>query len=402
MSDDLTDQPGLHGDDALFPRFSEAEMARRRAAVRVVMAEQGVAALLLAGMLGLDNELAYLCDFSVTREALLLFPGDASAGEPLLLVEYYNHVPYARRVATGCEVRWGGEEIAATAAQAARARGLAEARLGYAGPLTARQYLTLRRLLPDATLVDVSAPLRQLRLIKSEEELTCLRRGAALTDLAAVALAEGARPGMSEHELIALIEDAYVGQGGQTGIHYLTTTTMAHPAACVPAQRPSNRRLAAGDALVFEISAQYHGYPGQLLRPFSIAADPPPAYQRMYALAEEVFEAIASIVRAGATSDDVLEIAERIHAAGYTIYDDLLHGLGGGYLPPILRTRQTSPASAAPSTPFTFAENMTVVIQPNVITPDEQSGVQIGELVRVTATGVERLHSYPLQFTRCG
>jgi hypothetical protein len=52
--------------------------------------------------------------------------------------------------------------------------------------------------------------------------------------------------------------------------------------------------------------------------------------------------------------------------------------------------------------PFTFAENMTVVIQPNVIAPDEQSGVQVGELVRVTRDGIERLHSYPLRFTRCG
>jgi Xaa-Pro aminopeptidase len=119
----------------------------------------------------------------------------------------------------------------------------------------------------------------------------------------------------------------------------------------------------------------------------------------MYDLAVEVFDAIAATLHAGATSDAVVDAAEAIHAAGYTIYDDLLHGLGGGYLPPILRTRQTS---ATPHAPFTFAENMTVVIQPNVITPDEQSGVQVGELVRVTRTGIERLHAYPMRFTRCG
>jgi hypothetical protein len=94
----------------------------------------------------------------------------------------------------------------------------------------------------------------------------------------------------------------------------------------------------------------------------------------------------------------VLDAAESIHAAGFTIYDDLVHGFGGGYLPPILRTRQTGSAEA---TPFTFRENMTVVIQPNVITPDERAGVQLGQLVRVTADGVESLHRYPLQFVRC-
>jgi hypothetical protein len=35
---------------------------------------------------------------------------------------------------------------------------------------------------------------------------------------------------------------------------------------------------------------------------------------------------------------------------------------------------------------------MTVVIQPNVVTPDGKAGVQTGELVLVTATGVEPLH----------
>ena len=383
----------------LFPGFSDAELARRRDVVRGLMAEQDIEALLLYGALGLDNEVSYLSDFLVTREALLLFPADAAASGPLLLVEYFNHVPAARRVARQCEVRWGGEDIAVTAAEAARTLGLARARLGFAGPLPARQYLAIQRALPEATLVDFSAPLRRLRLVKSAEELAFLRRGAELTDRAALALEREARPGMTEHELIALIEGAYVGQGGQTGIHYLATTPMAQPSACVPAQRPSNRRIAAGDALLFEISAQSHGYPGQLLRTFSIAAEPAPAYQRMYALAVEVFDAIAATLRAGATSDAVLDAAERIHTEGYTICDDLLHGLGGGYLPPILRTRQTS---ATPPAPFTFAENMTVVIQPNVITPDERSGVQVGELVRVTRDGIERLHSYPMRFTRCG
>ncbi|HZC04339.1 MAG TPA: Xaa-Pro peptidase family protein [Ktedonobacterales bacterium] len=382
-----------------FPRFSDAEFARRRQVVREIMAEQGIEALLLYGALGLDNEVSYLSNFLVSREALLLFPTAPEMGEPLLFVQYYNHVPTARRMAHQCAVRWGGEDIALTAAEAARKRGLTSARLGYAGPLTARHYLALRRALPQATLVDCSAALRQLRLVKSEEELAYLRRGAELTDLAAIALERHARPGMTEHELIALIEGAYTPEGGWTGIHYLATTPMEHPSRCVPAQRPTNRRIEAGDVLVFEISAQYHGYPGQLLRPFAIAAEPTPAYQRMYDVAVEVFEAIAAVVRDGASSEEVLDAAERIHAAGYTIYDDLLHGLGGGYLPPILRTRQTSATTPAP---FTFAENMTVVIQPNVITPDEQSGVQVGELVRVTQTGIERLHSYPMRFTRCG
>jgi Xaa-Pro aminopeptidase len=119
----------------------------------------------------------------------------------------------------------------------------------------------------------------------------------------------------------------------------------------------------------------------------------------MYDVAVDVYLRIADVIRDGATSDEVLDAAEYIHAAGFTIYDDLLHGFGGGYLPPILRTRRTS---AKPPQPFIFHENMTVVIQPNVITEDERMGVQVGELVRVTRRGVESLHRHPMRFIQCG
>src|SRR5712691_3774097 len=39
------------------------------------------------------------------------------------------------------------------------------------------------------------------------------------------------------------------GNGGLTHIHYLGVTPMADPGLCVPAQWPSSRKLAAGDAL---------------------------------------------------------------------------------------------------------------------------------------------------------
>jgi hypothetical protein len=74
------------------------------------------------------------------------------------------------------------------------------------------------------------------------------------------------------------------------------------------------------------------------------------------------------------------------------VIDDLLHGYGGGYLPPILGTR-SRPAGPIPEEPFYAGQN--VVIQPNVVTPDGRAGVQTGEMVLITETGIERLHSFP-------
>jgi Xaa-Pro aminopeptidase len=49
---------------------------------------------------------------------------------------------------------------------------------------------------------------------------------------------------------------------------------------------------------------------------------------------------------------------------------------------------------------MTLEENMTVVVQPNVISREVPAGVQVGELVRVTRDGFERLHRSPRSFFR--
>ncbi len=381
---------------SMYPRFSEAEFARRYADVRTAMREANLAVLLLYGTLSAYHEVLYLSNFPVTREAMLVFPGEE---EPALFVQYFNHVPNARQVASIADVRWGGPDLTVTTAENLLVRGLAGSRIGVVGPITFKQYALMQKMLPKAELVDFTSQMLQIRLVKSEEEIEFLRRGAEFSDLAIEALEREARPGITEYELASIVEGAYLGLGGKTHIHYMATTPMRNPSVCVPAQHLSHRILQSGDVLITEISAHYHGYAGQILRPFAIGTPPTPAYQRMYDVAVEAFNRVAGVICAGATSEAVLDAGEGIHAAGFTIYDDLVHGFGGGYLPPILRTRRTS---ARLPEPFTFRENMVVVIQPNVITEDERMGVQVGELVRVKHNGVESLHRYPMRFIQCG
>ena len=76
-----------------------------------------------------------------------------------------------------------------------------------------------------------------------------------------------------------------------------------------------------------------------------------------------------------------------------------MHGFVGGYLPPVLGSR-SRPAGTIPE--MVLEAGMTIVLQPNVVTPDARAGVQIGELVLVTETGHERPHRAPMEFFRLG
>lgn len=336
----------------------------------------------------------WLTGWPVTREAALVFsPGERD----VLYVCHNNHVPNARRLAPDADVRPGGSSALAGALGVLAARTGRRGRLAVIGPVPARAAGRLRATASQVEFLDPDYT--RLRLIKSAAELDWLRTGARMTDDAVAALAAGAREGMTEAGLCALLESGYVAAGGLTQIHYLGVTPMAEPDLCVPAQWPSARPLAAGDALTCEVSASYGGYPGQLLRTFSVAGRPEPLYRDLHDVAEAAFAAMTGRLKPGTTAADLIEAASLITGAGYTVYDDLVHGYGGGYLPPVLTRADLERQQAAE---FTFAAGMTVVIQPNVITTDERAGVQTGELVRVTDTGWESLHRFPSGLGRLG
>jgi Xaa-Pro dipeptidase len=381
--------------DGLYPCFSAQEFAGRHNAVREILDRHGLQALVAYGNVWAHNEVQYLTNFPVSWEAMLVFPRE---GAPVLLVHFHNHQPTARRISIVDDVRWLGPDPGEAVATVLQERGLARERLGMAGLIPVSHHRSVRQALPHAELTDISGEMAQLRLTKSEEEIAFLRRGAELSDLAIEALERGARPGVSEHELAAIVEGAYLGRGGKNVIHFMGVTPMKDPDLAVPAQHHSSRPLQEGDVLLTEISAQYHGYFGQILRPFAIGDPPTPGYKRIYDVAVEVYGRVRDAIRPGATADDVLDAAEYVHESGFTIHDDLVHGIAGNWSP-VLRTRRTSPREPAP---FRFVEDMTVVIQPNPITEDERMGMQVGDLVRVTAEGAESLHTYPMRFIECG
>jgi len=379
-------------------------MARRREALTALLHEHGAGHALVYGFDRSGSAIGWLTGWPVTREAALVFtPGERD----LLFVCFNNHVPNARRLAPDADV-WPGGASALDAALAALARRGRPARLGVIGPVPARAGDGLAA--TAGRIVFLDRDYTRLRLVKSAEEVAWLRAGAKMSDDAVTALAAGARPGLTEAECCASLEGAYIAAGGLTHIHYLGVTTMAEPDLCVPAQWPSSRRLRPGDVLTCEVSASYHGYPGQLLRTFTVAAPAAPLYEDLHGVADVAFGAMAARLRAGATAHDLATVAaEIILGAGYTIYDDLVHGFGGGYLPPVISRAglESHRAAAPPARPppagnFTFAAGMTVVIQPNVITPDERAGVQTGELVLVTESGWEPLHRYPRGLARIG
>lgn len=379
-----------------YPRFSDAEYVRRQAALAGVMEKHGCDHLLLVTDHRAGNAPQWLTGWPGTVEAYVIFrPGERM----VMHMEWYNHFPLGRRIARDVDVRWGQHQGVALTIEELKRRGAR--RVGLIGPLTVSKFRQIEAAFEVALL---DADYTQLRMRKSEEEVDWLRIGAALSDAGLRALVAGTRPGMDERELAALVESAYVPFGGTTMIHYIGVTSMMQPHIFVPPQHPSPRKVQSGDIVFCELSAYWWDYPGQILRTFTVDAEPTPRYADLHAVAEATFDAVSGVLRHGAAMQDLLDATGLIEKHGYTVCDDLVHGFGGGYFPPIIGTRSRMAGRTLPQ--MTLEENMTVVVQPNPVTTEgdeaRRAGVQVGELLRITRDGCERLHRAPRGLFRAG
>jgi Xaa-Pro dipeptidase len=378
-------------------RFSRDEMTRRHELARGLMRELELDYLVIFGNSGVNRHNHanhfWLSQWQDMHHCYLVVPRE---GDETLLVGLVNHVPNARERSDVPNVQWGGYEPGKTIAALVSGRvGLVGVNATWSDGMPWQHYLDLQHL----DLVDVTREYASLRRIKSAEEIERLRGAAELSDLAITTLVEIAKPGVAEPELVARVEESYRRRGGTTRITFLRSMPMAEPNGCLPAQNPSSRRLERGDVIITEFSASLDGYSGQVHRPVFVQAEPTAEWLEIFDAARDAYESITRGMTPGSTEGDVVRNARVLGERGYAIYDDLIHGYGTDYGPPLVDRScvQYWNGGAEPPAGRTIEEGMTIVVQPNPITPDERMGLQLGALTVVRPDGAESLHTLPFE-----
>src|SRR3954465_12774239 len=149
---------------AEYPRFSDAEMARRRTALERVMRDADVDHLLVCGEQRAGTGVGWLTSWSATTEAIVI----VAPPEPQVMVmEWYNHWPLAKLLARDTEARWGehrGVDKVITELKTRKVK-----RLGFMGFLGLAKIRKLEAAF--GPLVDLNGEYVKLRLVKSKEEI---------------------------------------------------------------------------------------------------------------------------------------------------------------------------------------------------------------------------------------
>ena len=246
-------------------------------------------------------------------------------------------------------------------------------------------YQELTRLAPAVEFLPQSGPVEELRRVKSPDEIERISAAAELTDAGLNWVLGELRPGRGERDVALDLEIWYRRHGAAAAAFDLIVAS--GPGSAMPHYRPSERPIARGDVVLFDIGVQMNGYSSDLTR--VVAVGPPSREVRdVYRLVLDANRAGLAAVAAGRVGKDVDRAARDVIAgAGYG--ERFGHGLGHG-----VGLEVHEAPSVGPTSEDTLAVGNVVTIEPGVYLPG-RFGIRIEDLVAVTEDGCRVLSSFP-------
>lgn len=272
-----------------------------------------------------------------------------------------------------------------------------------AGSVSHATWERLRAAAPDVELVAAGDWLAPLRELKEPAELERVAAACRVADVALERLLPSIRPGVAERELALALEWA-IRTGGAEALAF-DVACLSGPRAALPHGSPGERRIEAGQVLLFDFGAQVCGYRSDMTRTLFVG-EPSARDRSLYRLVADAQEAAFSLLADAAAARGpapgllAMDQAARdvIEAAG--MGERFGHGLGHGiglatHEPPFMGRR--SPADAPLPSPTVFS------VEPGVYL-DGETGVRIEDLVAFDAANgrAERLTGFGREPTVVG
>lgn len=381
------------------PRYSEAEMKRRYAAVGRNLKASDLDCLLVYGQ-GMDHaNIRYLSDYEQMGFSYILVP---RSGPPTLFYGFAPaHDPTARIMSVIPDVRFAGQDAGGALAEELKRRGLGKARIAVAGCTgpsytialpPADHFDRLRSELPKASFVSAPFFVDEIRMVKSPEEIARYERAAAIGDEVMRAVIEGVAEGVTDYDLVRIAQRKTAELGGAWTFQIIGSTPMDRPNLITPHKVPLRRPIRRGDVVITEIGTAFGGCEAQTIRP--IAFGPPTQqYRDLYNLTLEVYNRLCDALRPGKTSRDLWAAGDPIRKRGLK-YQILAHGLSP--MEPYITALDDL------IRPYALEEGMLIEVEPKPYIGEHFTGdgvgMFIGNSVLVTANGPRTLQKLPLEF----
>lgn len=233
-------------------------------------------------------------------------------------------------------------------------------------------------------LVPVEDLVEELRVVKSEPEIEAIRRALSIAESAFKDCLQHIRVGMTEKELAWFMEKQ-MRESGADGLSF-PTIVAAGANSALPHAVPGNRKIKAGEPILFDWGARLNGYCSDISRTIVIGR-PDAVFEKVFQTVLEAQRRAIDAIKAGVSSRSVDKVARDIVTReGYE--GKFGHGLGHGTGLAIHEAPRLSPLRDT-----VLEAGMVSTIEPGIYLPG-WGGVRLENMVVVRDDGADVLNRH--------
>jgi Xaa-Pro aminopeptidase len=259
-----------------------------------------------------------------------------------------------------------------------------------------------KSLFPNGSPADASAIVSSAKVVKTPDELACIRTAVRITDEAMVDVDKALAPGVRQIDLSASFLRRAFELGAMASMLEPIWQVMppskaegvwtTHGDLALPLLT-TERELVEGDVLWTDVSITYHGYCSDFGRTWLVGRNPTPRQQAQFEKWQEIMTAVLGVARGGATAGDLARAATAANGGSrpWLPHFYLGHGIGVNAAEmPMIGTDLGQEFDDN----FVLQPGMVLVLEP-VVWEDGTGGYRSEEVVVITQEGSTRLTDYP-------
>lgn len=315
------------------PKFSNEEIKQRWKLIRQTMSLRRIDCLLILAA----DDFRYVCNYDMGRhQAYCILPLN---GDPSLIVTHDIEINVARYLSPihdqtfigpiklynslpGLVQESDAANWAFAIANKMKDKGLVKGTIGI-DPLPDdgdELYSCLKKELPDVKFIDAGDVVKTQSEVPSPVEMEFVRKAKDVAETGFLAMANRARPGITEYELLGALKNSITSAGGETvdDMPYYIATQWPRKDGYPFHAGGSERKLQTGDIILMELVINYYGYSMDVVMPISLGK-PPEDFIERFEINKGMCKIACHLIRPGVTVNQIrTELYEFLSSKGIT------------------------------------------------------------------------------------
>ena len=240
-------------------------------------------------------------------------------------------------------------------------------------------------------VVDAKLILEQARVIKSPEEIKCMRSAIDVAEMGIVKMREQLKPGMTENELWSILHQTNIENYGEwIECRILSSGERTNPWM----QECSNKIIQDGEIVSFDTDmVGPYGYCADISRAFVVGNKFNDKQKKLYSMAVEQIDYNSRLIKDGLSFKEFTEkswvLPEDYYPNRYSV---MVHGIGLCDEWPAIRYPTDGGERSG-----TFQKNMTITVESYIGKVGGREGVKLEQQYLIGENGLELMSHHPLE-----